>query len=89
MAVAQQRSAANTANKPKPKVTLTFAWSGVNRRGQKISGEIKAETLSQAKADLIRQGVVVQKIRRKSESLLAQYGQTIKPMDIAVLLVSP
>ena len=32
MAVAQQRSAANTANKPKPKVTLTFAWSGVNRQ---------------------------------------------------------
>lgn len=85
MAVAQQRTAANAANKPKPKVTLVFAWSGVNRRGQKISGEIKAETLSQAKADLIRQGVVVQKIRRKSESLLAQYGQTIKPMDIAVL----
>ena len=85
MAVAQQRSAANTANKPKPKVTLAFAWSGVNRRGQKISGEVKAETLSQAKADLIRQGIVVQKIRRKSESFLAQYGQSIKPMDIAVL----
>ena len=85
MAVAQQRTAANAANKPKPKVTLAFAWSGVNRRGQKISGEIKAETLSQAKSDLIRQGVVVQKIRRKSESLLAKYGQTIKPMDIAVL----
>jgi type IV pilus assembly protein PilC len=85
MAVAQQRSAANTANKPKAKVTQVFAWSGVNRRGQKISGEIKAETLSQGKAELIRQGIVIQKIRRKTESLLAQYGQTIKPMDIAVL----
>ena len=79
MAVAQKRTAANAANKPK--VTVVFTWSGVNRRGQSISGEMKAETLSQAKADLIRQGIVIKKIRRKSESFLAQYGQTIKPMD--------
>ena len=85
MAVAQQRSAANTANKQKTKVTQVFVWSGVNRRGQSISGEIKTETLSQGKAELIRQGIVIKKIRRKTESLLAQYGQTIKPMDIAVL----
>jgi type IV pilus assembly protein PilC len=42
MAVAQKRTAANAANKPK--VTLVFTWSGVNRRGQSISGEMKAET---------------------------------------------
>ncbi len=83
MAVAQQRTAAKSANKPK--ITLVFTWSGVNRRGQPISGEMKAETLSQAKADLIRQGIVVKKIRHKSESFLAQYAQSIKPMDIAVL----
>ncbi|MBP9643717.1 MAG: type II secretion system F family protein [Budvicia sp.] len=85
MAVAQQRTAANTANKQKTKVTQVFIWSGVNRRGQSISGEIKAETLSQGKAELIRQGIVIKKIRRKTESLLTQYGQTIKPMDIAIL----
>jgi type IV pilus assembly protein PilC len=84
MAVAQ-KSATGTANKPKAKITLVFNWSGVNRRGQKISGELKAETLSQAKAELIRQGIVVQKIRRKTESFLSQYGQSIKPMDIAIL----
>ena len=62
MAVAQQRSAANTANKQKPKVTQVFVWSGVNRRGQNISGEIKTETLSQGKAELIRQGIVIKKM---------------------------
>jgi type IV pilus assembly protein PilC len=41
--------------------------------------------LSQAKAELIRQGIVVKKIRRQTESVLAQMGQSIKPMDIAVL----
>lgn len=82
MAVLQKSAA---ANKQKPKVTNVFVWKGVNRRGQKISGEIKAETLSQGKAELIRQGIVIEKIRRKTESLFAQYGQSIKPMDIAVL----
>ncbi|WP_024872526.1 type II secretion system F family protein [Tolumonas lignilytica] len=85
MAVAQQRTAAATANKPKPKVTHVFHWKGVNRRGQKVSGEMKGETLSQVKADLIRQGIVIQKLRKQNESLLAKYTQSIKPMDIAVL----
>jgi type IV pilus assembly protein PilC len=68
----------------KPKITHVFVWSGVNRRGQKVSGEMKSENLSQAKAELIRQGIVVNKIRRRTESILS-FGQSIKPMDIAVL----
>ena len=76
---------ADTTNKPKPKVTQVFLWSGVNRRGQKVSGEMKSDTLQQAKAELIRQGVVVQKIRKQQESFFARYTQSIKPMDIAVL----
>ena len=76
---------ADTTNKTKPKVTQVFLWSGVNRRGQKVSGEMKSDTLQQAKAELIRQGVVVQKIRKQQESFFARYTQSIKPMDIAVL----
>ena len=83
MAVAQQSSAAATANKPK--VYHAFVWRGVNRRGQKVSGEMKGESLAQVKADLIRQGVVVQKISKHNESVITRYTQTIKPMDIAVL----
>lgn len=83
MAVAQQSSAAATANKPK--VYHAFVWRGVNRRGQKVSGEMKGETLAQVKADLIRQGVVVQKISKHQESIVTRYTQTIKAMDIAVL----
>jgi type IV pilus assembly protein PilC len=84
MAIAPQH-AASAANKPKAKITLVFLWSGLNRKGQSVSGEIKTENLSQAKAELIRQGIVVKKIRRQTESFLAQIGQSIKPMDIAVL----
>jgi type IV pilus assembly protein PilC len=82
MAIAPQPAA---INKTKAKITLVFLWSGLNRKGQSVSGEIKAENLSQAKAELIRQGIVVKKIRRQTESVLAQMGQSIKPMDIAVL----
>ena len=85
MAVAQQSSAAATANKPQPRVSQSFVWRGVNRRGQKVSGEMKGETLAQVKAELIRQGVVVQKISKHQESIVTRYTQTIKAMDIAVL----
>jgi len=84
MAVAQQRTA-DTTNKLKPKISQVFLWSGVNRRGQKVSGELKGETLQQVKAELIRQGIVVQKIRKQHESFLARYTQSVNAMDIAVL----
>ncbi len=84
MAVAQSGSA-SSAQKQKPKVTQTFVWSGVNRRGQKVSGELKGDSLAQVKSELIRQGIVVQKIRKHQESLLASHTQKIKAMDIAVL----
>ena len=84
MAVAQQRTA-DTTNKLKPKISQVFLWSGVNRRGQKISGELKGETLQQVKAELIRQGIVVQKIRKQHESFLDRYTQSVNAMDIAVL----
>jgi len=79
------RAADAKSKKNKPKVTQTFKWSGVNRKGDKISGELKAESLAIAKAELTRQGVIVQKIRRYQESVLARYTQKIKAMDIAVL----
>jgi len=85
MAVAPQRNTPSASNKQKPKVTQVFLWSGVNRRGQNISGELKSESLSQAKAELIRQGIVIKKMRRQTTSFLSEIGQSIKPMDIAVL----
>jgi len=79
------RAADAKSKKNKPKITQIFKWRGVNRKGNKISGELKAESLAIAKAELTRQGIIVQKITRYQESVLARYTQTIKPMDIAVL----
>ena len=79
------RAADAKNQKNKPKVTQVFKWSGVNRKGDKISGELKAESINVAKSELTRQGVIVQKIRRYQEPILARYTQTIKAMDIAVV----
>ena len=54
-------------SKEQVKITSSFLWSGVNRKGQTVSGEIKAENISLAKADLIRQGLIIKKIKKQNE----------------------
>lgn len=63
----------------------TFKWEGVNRKGQKVSGEMQGENPNQLKAELRKQGVTVSKVRRKTESLFSKYSGAIKPMDIAMI----
>ncbi|RJG50049.1 type II secretion system F family protein [Motilimonas pumila] len=73
------------AKAKKPVKILTFKWTGVNRKGKKVSGETQGETANQVKAEMRRQGVNITKINKKTESALSQLGQGIKPMDIAVI----
>jgi Type II secretory pathway, component PulF len=63
----------------------TFKWEGVNRKGQKVSGEMQGENPNQLKIELRKQGVTVSKVRRKTESLFSKYSGAIKPMDIAMI----
>ena len=63
----------------------TFKWEGVNRKGQKVSGEMQGENPNQLKTELRKQGVTVSKVRRKTESLFSKYSGAIKPMDIAMI----
>ncbi|MCE2572053.1 type II secretion system F family protein [Motilimonas eburnea] len=67
-----------------PKI-FTFKWSGVNRKGKKVSGEMQAESALQLKAEMRRQGVSITKINKKNDSFLSNIGKAIKPMDIAVI----
>lgn len=62
-----------------------YVWQGINRKGQKISGEMQGENPNQVKAELRKQGVNVSKIHRKSQSLFSKYSGAIKPMDIAMI----
>ncbi len=62
-----------------------YVWEGVNRKGQKVSGELQGENPNQVKAELRKQGVNVSKLRRKSQSIFSKYANAIKPMDIAMI----
>ena len=73
------------ANKAVAKKFYTFKWEGVNRKGQKVSGELQGENPNQIKVELRKQGVTVSKVRRKTESMFSKYSGAIKPMDIAMI----
>jgi len=79
---------ATASNSSKRKVVVkkinAYTWSGVNRKGGKVSGEYQAENPNQVKGELRRQGITVTKIKKKSESFLSKMGNKINPMDIAV-----
>jgi len=71
--------------------TLTFEWEGVNKRGQKITGEMLGENSAIVKAQLRKQGILPKKIRRKSEGLFGLGGggsksAKIKNVDITIFL---
>ena len=62
----------------------TFKWNGINRKGNKVSGELQGESAAEIKAELRKQGVNVTKAQKKSKPLFS-FGDKITPMDIAVI----
>jgi len=60
-----------------------FAWEGLDRQGAKIKGELSGVSPALVKAQLRKQGINPQKVRKKSVSLFSA-GKKIKPMDIAL-----
>ncbi len=62
----------------------SFAWEGLDRRGSKVKGEVKSNTLATAKAELRRQGINPKKVRKKSALFESGKGKQITPKDIAI-----
>lgn len=60
-----------------------FTWEGLDRQGAKIKGELSGVSPALVKAQLRKQGINPQKVRKKSVSLFSA-GKKIKPMDIAL-----
>jgi len=73
--------AAQAAQAPK---TLTFRYEGKDKRGNPVKGEVQSESVSLAKAQLRRQGILAQTVRKKSTPLLGKRKKAITPGDIAV-----
>lgn len=57
-----------------------FEWEGKDRNGKTVRGELRAVGENQAQASLRRQGVVVQKIKKRKMAS----AKRIKPKDIAL-----
>lgn len=81
MAVAQQ--AQSKQRKAGPSQQGIFVWSGVDRKGNKLKGEISAANIAVAKAELRKQGVSAKTVRKKPASLFKK-SKRITPLDISI-----
>ena len=61
----------------------TYTYKGLNRRGQKIDGEIKGTSIAEAKALLRQQGITPSGVKKKPKSLFGD-GKKITALDIAI-----
>lgn len=64
---------------------LDFKYVGTNRNGKKVNGETTSKSLELAKAQLRKQGIVVENIRPKGKPLF-QTKKSIKALDIAIFV---
>lgn len=76
---------AKTTVKPKVSaVTNTYVYKGVDKKGDKIQGEINSSSPALAKAQLLKQGISARSLSKKTKPLFGSGGKAIKPADIAV-----
>ena len=61
----------------------TFVYEGVDRKGAKIKGEFSSTNAALVRAELRKQGINANKVRKKSEFRLGG-KKSIKPADIAI-----
>ncbi|GGJ01009.1 type II secretion system protein F [Shewanella hanedai] len=73
-----------SAAKAQPKV-YTFEWKGLNRNGEKTSGELRGSTITEIKSQLKSQGVNPKIVKKKAASLFKLGDPKITAMDIAML----
>ena len=61
-----------------------FLWSGTDKRGRKVNGEIGGANIALVRAQLRRQGIVPERVKKKPKSLFGERKKAIKPADVAV-----
>ncbi|MCC4832942.1 type II secretion system F family protein [Shewanella sp. 10N.7] len=86
-ATARRKSSINKKSKKdtkhQPKV-FTFQWKGVNRDGQRTSGELRGTTIAEIRSVLKAQGVTPKGVRKKATPLFKS-EKKITAMDIAMI----
>ena len=61
---------------------VPYSWTGMDKKGNRISGKSLAPDETALRADLRRQGIAVSKIKKQSQAFKG--GGKVKPEDIAV-----
>lgn len=64
--------------------TNTYVYKGVDKKGNKIQGEINGGSPTIVKTLLAKQGISVRSVSKKAKPLFGSSGRAIKPVDIAV-----
>jgi len=65
-------------------IQTIYVWQGTDKNGNKKKGEIQGSSQALVKAQLRKQGINPQKVKRKPKELFGTRKQKITPADIAV-----
>lgn len=82
-ATAQKKAPARKA-KPKGPTISTYVYKGLDKKGNKIQGELDGNSPALIKAQLLKQGIRAQNVRKKPKPMFGGGGKAIKPADVAV-----
>ncbi|GAB1256851.1 type II secretion system F family protein [Aurantivibrio plasticivorans] len=61
-----------------------FVYKGVDKKGNKVEGEIKGQSSALVRAQLMKQGIRTSGVRKKPKPLFGGGKKAIKPVDIAM-----
>jgi len=75
-------TAVATAGAKGVKRDVPYSWSGMDKKGNRVTGKSLAPDETALRADLRRQGIAVSKIKKQSQAFKG--GGSVKPEDIAV-----
>lgn len=80
-AAAKAKTAANAKRVP---TSNTYVYKGIDKKGNKIQGEINGGSPTIVKTLLAKQGITTRSVAKKGKPLFGSGGKAIKPGDIAV-----
>src|SRR5574337_1692474 len=66
------------------KQLTVYEWTGLDKRGVKMKGEMQSRNASLVKAELRRQGMNPQAVKEKPKPLFGAAGSRVKPRDVAI-----
>ncbi|RCU49900.1 type II secretion system F family protein [Corallincola holothuriorum] len=76
---------ANKTKKKKSSISDLYVWQGVNKKGDKVSGELRGASPTDVKVQLRSQGVTPSKVKKKQKSLFGASGGSVGAADIAII----